>query len=402
MITLFRTSLPNFFIMRRSLISLLSLIALWSLFYAWVKYFFWGVYDGTNFTPTLESISGYVLIGSMIAYLIGGMLYARYSERLMLFIAVWVGIIAFFSAILLPNISPYFFDISMIGIGLAYSLYVIGKNTLIWREISTSSLGSSSIGAFTTIIFIVFLIIGTIVGAKIGETDSLFMIGIAYFIIILSSAFLVLWFADTKREKTDFHFSLALYRKLFVRYGIFMVGLACFWQISVEASQVAINYSKDFFDKSNSASSLLLIFSSIGAILGNILSVKLSGKRLKSFIWITGGFVIIVFLFSTILGLAKTLDIYLIVQALAFFIGFFFGGAVNLAESYFFSLLGRDPDEAHISALYGFTLSFVGAITMFISEKILDMQSYIGISLFLGLLWLVALYGWWKGIQIEK
>ncbi len=95
---------------------------------------------------------------------------------------------------------------------------------------------------------------------------------------------------------------------------------------------------------------------------------------------------IIVFLFSTILGLAKTLDIYLIVQALAFFIGFFFGGAVNLAESYFFSLLGRDPDEAHISALYGFTLSFVGAITMFISEKILDMQSYIGISLFLGLL----------------
>lgn len=402
MITLFRTSLPNFFIMRRSLISLLSLIALWSLFYAWVKYFFWGVYDGTNFTPTLESISGYVLIGSMIAYLIGGMLYARYSERLMLFIAVWVGIIAFFSAILLPNISPYFFDISMIGIGLAYSLYVIGKNTLIWREISTSSLGSSTIGAFTTIIFIVFLIIGTIVGAKIGETDSLFMIGIAYFIIILSSAFLVLWFADTKREKTDFHFSLALYRKLFVRYGIFMVGLACFWQISVEASQVAINYSKDFFDKSNSASSLLLIFSSIGAILGNILSVKLSGKRLKSFIWITGGFVIIVFLFSTILGLAKTLDIYLIVQALAFFIGFFFGGAVNLAESYFFSLLGRDPDEAHISALYGFTLSFVGAITMFISEKILDMQSYIGISLFLGLLWLVALYGWWKGIQIEK
>lgn len=74
--------------MRRSLISLLLLIALWSLFYAGVKYFFWGVYDGTSFTPTLESISGYVLIGSMIAYLIGGILYARYSERLMLFVAL--------------------------------------------------------------------------------------------------------------------------------------------------------------------------------------------------------------------------------------------------------------------------------------------------------------------------
>jgi hypothetical protein len=65
----------------------------------------------------------------------------------------------------------------MSGLGLAYSLYVIGKNTLIGREISTSSLGSSAVGACTTIIFIVFLIIGTILGSKLGETPSLLQIG---------------------------------------------------------------------------------------------------------------------------------------------------------------------------------------------------------------------------------
>jgi hypothetical protein len=81
--------------------------------------------------------------------------------------------LAFISAVVLPSIAPIFFDISMIGIGLAYSLYVIGKNTLIGREISTSKLGPSTIGAFTTVIFIVFLIIGTIVGASIGETETL-------------------------------------------------------------------------------------------------------------------------------------------------------------------------------------------------------------------------------------
>ena len=198
---------------------------------------------------------------------------------------------------------------------------------------------------------------------------------------------------DTKRGVSDFQFSLTLYKRLFVRYGIFMIGLACFWQISVEASQVAINYSKDFFNTSNSASSMLLIFSSIGAILGNIISVKISGKRLQSFVGITGGFVLIIFFFSTILGLAKTLDSYWIVQALAFLVGFFFGGAVNLAESYFFSLLGKDPDEAYISALYGFVLSLVGVIAMFVSERILHAGSYIGISLFLGFLSLIALYG---------
>ncbi len=388
--------------MRRSLISLLGLITFWSLFYAGVKYFFWGMYDGTSFTPTLESISGYVLIGSMIAYLIWGILYARFSERLMLFVSIGVGILAFFSAVFLPNIAPVFFNISMIGVGLAYSLYVIGKNTLIGREISTSSLESSTIGAFTTIIFIVFLIVGTIVGAKIWEIPSFRFAGALYFIVILLLAFWVLFLADTRSTKTEYHFSFALYRRLFLRYGIFMIGLACFWQISVEASQVAINYSKEFFEKSNSASSLLLIFSSIGAILGNILSVKISEKRLSSFLWITWGFVFVIFLFSTILGLAKALDIYLIVQILAFFIGFFFGGAVNLAESYFFSLLGHDPDESHVSALYGFTLSFIGAITMFISEKILHTGSYIGVSIFLWFLALLALYGWWRGIQLDK
>lgn len=85
----------------------------------------------------------------------------------MLFVSVGVGVLAFFSAVFLPSVAPVFFDISMVGIGLAYSLYVIGKNTLIGREISTSKLGSSTIGAFTTVIFIVFLIVGTIVGAKI-------------------------------------------------------------------------------------------------------------------------------------------------------------------------------------------------------------------------------------------
>lgn len=75
---------------------------------------------------------------------------------------------------------------------------------------------------------------------------------------------------------------------------------------------------------------------------------------------------------------------------------------MNLAESYFFSLLGSDPDEAHISALYGFTISLVGAVMMFIAEKILHSGSYSGISVFLGILALMALYGGWKGIKLSK
>lgn len=72
---------------------------------------------------------------------------------------------------------------------------------------------------------------------------------------------------------------------------------------------------------------------------------------------------------------------------------------MNLGESYFYSLLGNDPDKDYTSALYGFTLSLVGAITMFASEKILHTGSYTGISIFLGFLALFALYGGRKGIN---
>ncbi len=124
---------------------------------------------------------------------------------------------------------------------------------------------------------------------------------------------------------SPFQFSLTLYKKLFLRYGVFMIALGCFWQISVEASQVAVNYSRDIFDKSISASSLLLLFSSIGAILGNVISVKFAEKRLLGFTIFSTVFIALIFAFSTLLGLAKSLDQYTIVQALAFFVGLFFG-----------------------------------------------------------------------------
>lgn len=387
--------------MRKSLFSLLGLITLWSLFYAGFKYFFWGIYADAVFAPTLERISGLVLIGSMCAYTVGGLLYARFSERTMLYGATVLWVIFFSISLFLPQIAPVFFEIGMIWLGFSYSLYVIGKNTLIGREMSTSTLSSAAIGAFTTVIFIVFLIVGTVLWAKIWETSTLYIPGVLYFLALLITIVLVLIFADTRREKQSFHFSLSLYKKLFFHYGVFMIGLWCFWQISVEASQVAINYSKEYFHTSNATSSLLLIYSSIGAILGNILSVKFQSKRLWTFLIFSVIFSLVIALFSTVLDLARSTDVYMLIQILAGVVGFFFGGSVNLAESYFYSLLWSDPDKDYTSALYGFTLSAVGAVMMFISERILHTGSYLGISLFLAFLSLIALYGGKKWIMMK-
>lgn len=386
--------------MRRSLFSLLCLVLIWSFFYAWSKYFFWWVYADT-LSPSLEHITAMVLIGSMIAYVIGWPLYAKFSEIIMLRFSLLFGIFSFWISAFLPKYIPFFLDTGLIGIWLSYSLYVIGKNTLIGREIHTSSLWSATVGAITTIIFIVFLIIGTVTGAKFGETLSFFLPSVVIFMMLLTLGFVALTFADTRSETTPFRISLDLYKRLFFRYGIFMIALSCFWQISVEASQVAINYSKDFFAKDNAEASLLLMFSSVWAIVGNIFSVKIATYRSQSFTLITTLFLITVFWFSSVLDIAKNIDKYFLVQILAGVLGVFFWWAVNLAESYFFSLLGSDPDKDYTSALYGFVMAMMGVIVMFISEKILHTGSYIGISVFLWFLAIFALYGGRKGIEMK-
>ncbi len=77
--------------------------------------------------------------------------------------ATIIGILFLLLGAFFPRDMMYLFNISMIGTGFAYSLYVIGKNALIGREISTSTLGSATIGAFSTVALIVFFIIGSYV-----------------------------------------------------------------------------------------------------------------------------------------------------------------------------------------------------------------------------------------------
>lgn len=72
----------------RTLIALTSFIAFWSLFYAGFKYFFWGYFESMDPAPTLEGMSGLVLLGSMIAYVVGGPLYARLGERRVLILSL--------------------------------------------------------------------------------------------------------------------------------------------------------------------------------------------------------------------------------------------------------------------------------------------------------------------------
>ena len=227
------------------------------------------------------------------------------------------------------------FALSTIGIGLAYGLYVVGKNMLVGREMSNLSLSSTVIGGIATIIFIASMIGGTVVGAGFGQGNS--MIGFASFFLLLLFGCVAIVFLRPEGEKIPFSLKEARagYRAMLARFGYMMVALGLLWQISTEAAQLAVGYSTEAFGKTNMQASALLIFSSLGAVFGNILSMKLPLSREKSFLLLGNIFMLLVFAFSSLLQLAHASDQFLIIQVLAFVLGLVFGGAVNIAESYF-------------------------------------------------------------------
>jgi hypothetical protein len=53
---------------------------------------------------------------------------------------------------------------------------------------------------------------------------------------------------------------------LIKKYFWYLLAIGCFWEVSLEASQVALYFAKEQLGYSNTAASILLVYSSIGAI----------------------------------------------------------------------------------------------------------------------------------------
>lgn len=378
-----------------SLFSLVWLIVVWSMFYAWVKYFFWGFYDWL-FSPSLEKISWSILLWSMIAYIVGSFLYRFYWEKKIFAWSICFWLFCFIGALFFPQFSTSTFYLACVGMWFSYSLYVIGKNIVIWREMVADKQNISLIGAITTVSFIISMILGTIVGAKIGEGISALLIWWSMFTVLMVLAYV---FTLRLKRETQHHsltnLNLESFKKVCGKYLLYIFGLACFWEISVEVSQMAIRFSKDFFVNSNTQASLLLIYSSLWAIIGNIVSVRFWAKRTGAFIFFTLPLIVIISSFWWILEWAKASDTYIFIEIAAGLIGFLFWWAVNLAESHFLSLIWEDADKEYASSFYGFSIAAIWASIMYISEKALTSWLYTALSIslwvimFLAMLWII-------------
>lgn len=380
----------------KTLYLFLFLVALWGMFFSSLKYFIWGSLNGT-LAPSLEEISGYLSFWGIFAYLVGASFakvflkkYYLISLSLLTFIAILIAYIFGFNTNL-------WLAFTLICLWFFYGLWSVVKNVLVALEIEKTGYKDTTVNAFSEIIFIVCLIAGTIGGNALFEKLE----NQGYLVILLLlwiTAVLSMWlnyetktFGDLLKNgwkkymgwrKYEIVISLkeALpeFKKVFHKYGSFMFISALLWTLSTLVSQVSVSLSMKEFAISPTSASTLFLFSALGAILWNGLSIKMHSKR-----WIY--WIVCVTFFSLLLiSYGVFLQSFKMMALLATLLGFFFGASANLLDGYFIKRISEDNVKEYGSSSNGLMLSAMLFIGMFFAHFL---SLYLGQVLTIALLW---------------
>lgn len=149
------------------------------------------------------------------------------------------------------------------------------------------------------------------------------------------------------------------------RYGYTILAITLLWAITTLVSQKSVEISRELFLKSEGQASFLLLYSSVGAIIGNLISMGLQKHRWVSFGICNGIFALLILAFPSVVTYSLAMNSYSAMIGIAIALGVFFGVASNLLEGYYFKKIYDDDDKEYGSAAYGFSLSVILTVMMF-------------------------------------
>ena len=151
--------------------------------------------------------------------------------------------------------------------------------------------------------------------------------------------------------------------------------MSLLWAITTIVSQKSVEIAHEVFLKTDSEASYLLLYSSIGAIIGNVLSMFFQKRRWLFFTINNGIFAVLILAFPSVMHSVLQVGEYCMIIYLAIAMGVFFGAAVNLLEGYYFKTLYDDNNKEYGSVAYGLALSVVITVMMLGSSFL---TTYIG------------------------
>ncbi len=129
------------------------------------------------------------------------------------------------------------------------------------------------------------------------------------------------------------------------------------------------------FHETHTRASLLLLWATLGGVIGNILSMSWHEKRWQIYRFALVVFGLLVFVSHPLIHLFAMMHSIVAFSVLAVCIGFFFGIAVNLVEGYYFLKLEASPLKSYGAAVYGLVASISIFLVMHLVLAVKEVSS---------------------------
>lgn len=384
----------------KTFIIFIILTAIWSSLFSTIKYFFWGDLQWW-IAPDLQVLSGYLSLGGILAYILWWAIAYSFLKKYLLFIFSFLTLIFVLIAYLIPIQSNIWLAIIISSIWFFYWLWVVLRSILTSIEIQKTWMDDTKVNWIVSIVFIVFLIIWTIAWSKIFEimwhNGFLVIIG---FLVLSSIVSLFLDYDKTTLKKLlkngfknyrldrQHKFTTALkeffpeLKYIFKNFSIIIVSSSAIWAVSTVVSQKAVEYSVDTFSKLPSEAAFLLLYSSVWAILWNIISAFLWKYRWQSFFILNLLLWILIFIFPFFN------QSFMQVWVIAFLVWLVFWASTNLIDAYYLNKIWEEDKKEYGSSTYWLVFSIILFGLMFIASSI---DKIYGFDTLMYILWWIIL-----------
>ena len=351
----------------KNLIIFVAITFLRSVFVSMLKFFLRSYLKEANIS--LEVITGYLSLWWMFAYLIWSSLAYTFRKKN---IIIFAGLMAILCLAIGNALGYYPFRIFVVlvsSIGFAYSLRLIIKSIILSIEIQRSDHGEAKINGVINIAILVGILLWSYLGFAIfnnrGANGFQLIIGLLVFSSLLTMILEYDQHFEIKPFTQTLRNSLPNVRNITKKYIRLLIPITILRAISTAIGQKMLEIGIDVFQRTPKNSISIIVISFLGAIFGNIISMFFKRRRKTIAMLFT-----IIFWLTTIYfpHIIDKYEYFITLKFFWFFVGVFFGIAVNLIEWRYFFHIGEDGKKEYGSVAYGIITNIVIFIIMIAAD----------------------------------
>ncbi len=364
----------------KNMILFVAITFLRSVFISTLKFFLRSYLKEVHIS--LEEIAWYLSLWGMFAYFIWSSLAYAFRKKNIIIFSSLTAILC----LAIGNALGYYpfrvFVLLVSWIGFAYSLRLVTKSIILSCEIQKSNNGEAKINGIINIAILVGILLWSYLWFSIFAKRWTNGFQAIIWLLVLSSMLTMLMNYDqhfeTKPLKETIKKIIPNIISITKKYIRLLIPIATLRAISTAIWQKMLEMGMDIFQRTPKASIIVIVISFGWAIFGNIISAFFKRRRRLIAIIFT-----IIFWLSTIYfpHIINKYDYFITLKFFWFFIGIFFGIAVNLLEWRYFFHIWEDHRKEYGSVSYGIVTNIVLFLIM-IAADYLNKKLGIKISFF--------------------